>query len=71
MGMSEKLGFLAYSGDEQEVFLVVRLPRKNVSEKTADVIDSEVRRIMDSAYMVLKNRKTRRAGTSGTRPVGI
>ena len=50
-GMSEKLGFLAYSGDEQEVFLGRSVTQqKNVSEKTADVIDSEVRRIVDSAY---------------------
>ena len=50
-GMSEKLGFLAYSGDEQEVFLGRSVTQqKNVSEKTADIIDSEVRRIVDEAY---------------------
>jgi cell division protease FtsH len=50
-GMSEKLGFLAYSGDEQEVFLGRSVTQqKNVSEKTADVIDTEVRRIVDTAY---------------------
>ena len=50
-GMSDKLGFLAYSGDEQEVFLGRSVTQqKNVSEKTADVIDSEVRRIVDTAY---------------------
>ena len=37
--------------DEQEVFLGRSVTQqKNVSEKTADVIDSEVRRIVDSAY---------------------
>jgi cell division protease FtsH len=50
-GMSEKLGFLAYSGDEQEVFLGRSVTQqKNVSENTADTIDTEVRRIVDSAY---------------------
>ena len=50
-GMSEKLGFLAYSGDEQEVFLGRSVTQqKNVSEKTADIIDTEVRRIVDEAY---------------------
>ena len=50
-GMSEKLGFLAYSGDEQEVFLGRSVTQhKHVSEKTADVIDTEVRRIIDMAY---------------------
>ena len=50
-GMSEKLGFLAYSGDEQEVFLGRSVTQqKTVSEKTSDIIDTEVRRIVDSAY---------------------
>ncbi len=50
-GMSEKLGFLAYSGDEQEVFLGRSVTQsKNISDKTADVIDAEIRRIVDEAY---------------------
>ena len=50
-GMSDKLGFQAYSGDEQEVFLGRSVTQqKNVSEKTADIIDTEVRRIIDEAY---------------------
>ncbi len=50
-GMSEKLGFLAYSGDEQEVFLGRSVTQsKNVSDKTADIIDAEIRRIVDEAY---------------------
>jgi cell division protease FtsH len=51
-GMSEKLGFLAYSGDEQEVFLGRSVTQsKNVSDKTADIIDAEIRRIVDEAYL--------------------
>ena len=50
-GMSDKLGFLAYSGDEQEVFLGRSVTQqKNVSDNTAEIIDSEVRRIVDEAY---------------------
>jgi len=50
-GMSEKLGFLAYSADEQEVFLGRSVAQqKNMSDSTASVIDSEVRRIVDEAY---------------------
>ena len=40
-GMSDKLGFLAYGGDEKEVFLGRSMTQsKNISEATADVIDS-------------------------------
>ena len=52
-GMSEKLGFLAYSADEQEVFLGRSVSQqKNMSDATASIIDSEVRRIVDDAYDV-------------------
>ena len=55
-GMSDKLGFQAYSGDEQEVFLGRSVTQqKNVSEKTADIIDTEVRRIIDEAYEDAEN----------------
>ena len=50
-GMSEKLGFLAYSADQQEVFLGHSVTQqKNVSEATAKLIDEEVRRTIDEAY---------------------
>jgi cell division protease FtsH len=50
-GLSEKLGFLAYSADEQEVFLGRSVSQqKNMSEKTAAVIDAEIRAIADGAY---------------------
>ena len=50
-GMSEKLGFLAYSADEQEVFLGRSVSQqKNVADATASIIDKEVRRIVDEAY---------------------
>ena len=55
-GMSDKLGFLAYAGDEQEVFLGRSVTQqKTVSEGTADLIDAEVRRIVDEAYTDAEN----------------
>jgi cell division protease FtsH len=50
-GMSDKLGFLAYGADQQEVFLGHSVTQtKNVSDATARIIDEEVRRIVDAAY---------------------
>ncbi len=50
-GMSDKLGFLAYGADQQEVFLGHSVTQtKNVSDATARIIDEEVRRIVDTAY---------------------
>ena len=50
-GMSEKLGFLAYDPNEQEVFLGRSVSQqKNVSDKTASVVDEEIRTIADGVY---------------------
>ncbi|MEE2970123.1 MAG: ATP-dependent zinc metalloprotease FtsH [Pseudomonadota bacterium] len=49
-GFSEKLGPLRYSDNEEEVFLGHSVAqRKNVSDATAAMIDSEVRRIIEEA----------------------
>ncbi len=46
-GMSEKLGFVRYAGnDTRESFL----PDKDYSDETAKIIDEEIRRIVDEAY---------------------
>ena len=46
-GMSEKLGFVRYAGsDSRESFI----PEKEYSDETADLIDKEVKRIIDEAY---------------------
>jgi len=46
-GMSPKLGFINYAGqDTRETFI----PEKDYSEDTARVIDEETRRIVDEAY---------------------
>jgi len=49
-GMSERLGPLRYSENEQEVFLGHQVTqRKNVSEHTAQMIDEEIHRIIAEA----------------------
>jgi cell division protease FtsH len=51
-GMSEKLGMIRYSAAESdEVFLGHSVTKsKNMSDKTAQIVDEEVRRIIDEAY---------------------
>jgi cell division protease FtsH len=50
-GMSEAIGPMAVGDQEQEVFLGRDLGhRREVSEKTAQLVDSEVKRILDEAY---------------------
>jgi len=50
-GLSEKLGPLAYSEDEGEVFLGRSVTQhKNMSDDTANSIDREIRQIIDSNY---------------------
>ncbi len=61
-GLSDKLGFLAYSADEQEVFLGRSVSQqKNLSDSTARIIDEEIRKIVDDAYTdaskILKKKK--------------
>ncbi|MBP6985825.1 MAG: ATP-dependent zinc metalloprotease FtsH [Alphaproteobacteria bacterium] len=52
-GMSDKLGPLAYGEPQQEVFLGHSVTQtKHMSEATAEVVDSEVRIIVDAAYDV-------------------
>ena len=52
-GLSDKLGPLAYSEDEGEVFLGRSVTQtKQMSDVTAKTIDEEVRKIIDQAYSV-------------------
>ena len=54
-GMSDKLGPLAYSENEEEVFLGHSVARhQNMSEETQRAIDSEVRRIVEEGYSTAK-----------------
>lgn len=50
-GMSDKLGFINYGGDQEEVFLGHSIGQtKKMSDATAATVDGEVRRIVDTAY---------------------
>ena len=54
-GMSDKLGMIAYGDNSQEVFLGHSVTQnKNVSEATAREIDSEIKSIIDNAYVSAK-----------------
>jgi cell division protease FtsH len=62
-GMSEKLGWLRYRDNQDEVFLGRAVARsQTISEETARTIDSEVRRLIEEAEalarrVLTKNRK--------------
>jgi cell division protease FtsH len=50
-GMSEAIGPMAVGDQEHEIFLGRELSqRRDVSDQTAQLVDSEVKRILDSAY---------------------
>lgn len=50
-GMSEKLGPLHYGANSEEVFLGHSVTQsKNLSDATAAVVDTEIRRIVETAY---------------------
>ena len=54
-GLSEKLGPLMYSEEEEEVFLGRSVTQhKNVSDETAHAIDEEIRTIIDGNYVRAK-----------------
>ncbi|HEX5005134.1 MAG TPA: ATP-dependent zinc metalloprotease FtsH [Gemmatimonadales bacterium] len=50
-GMSERVGAMAIGDREQEVFLGREFgQRREVSERTAEMVDEEVKRLLDEAY---------------------
>jgi cell division protease FtsH len=50
-GYSDKLGLVAYGDNQEEVFLGHSVSRtQNVSEATANIIDAEVKRLVQSGY---------------------
>lgn len=50
-GMSDKLGPIHYSANQEEVFLGHSVTQtKNLSDETASVVDAEIRMIVESAY---------------------
>ncbi|MEM8750984.1 MAG: ATP-dependent zinc metalloprotease FtsH [Pseudomonadota bacterium] len=60
-GYSDKLGKVAYGENQQEVFLGHSVAQsKNVSEETAQIIDAEVRRLVDEGFNEAKKILTKR-----------
>ncbi|WP_341760199.1 ATP-dependent zinc metalloprotease FtsH [Candidatus Endowatersipora endosymbiont of Watersipora subatra] len=60
-GYSDKLGKVSYGENQQEVFLGHSVAQqKNVSEETAQIIDEEVRRLVDDGFSSAKCILTRR-----------
>ncbi len=50
LGMSDELGTISYDNNNEEVFLGHSVSQsKNISEETANLIDKEVRRLVDEA----------------------
>lgn len=55
-GMSDELGPLSYSENEQEVFLGHSVQKtQSISEKTAERIDSEIRLLVDAGYTTARS----------------
>jgi len=55
-GMSERLGWLRYRDNQEEVFLGHSVSRnQTVSEQTAQLIDQEVRRLIEEAESTARN----------------
>jgi cell division protease FtsH len=59
-GMSEKVGMMATAEQETEIFLGREFAqRREVSERTAELVDTEVKRLIDEAYARAKEILTR------------
>jgi cell division protease FtsH len=60
-GMSERLGWLRYRDNQEEVFLGHSVSRsQSVSEETAQLIDQEVRRLIEEAESAARKVLTER-----------
>jgi cell division protease FtsH len=61
LGLFGQAGHVAYGDNQEEVFLGHSVARtQNVSEETAQIIDAEVRRLIDEAYSTAKQLPRRR-----------
>ena len=55
LGYSDALGLVAYGENQEEVFLGMSVSKQqNISESTAQKIDSEVRRLIDEGYQTAR-----------------
>ncbi len=62
-GMSEKVGTIAVGDREQEIFLGREIvQRREISERTSELVDGEVKRIIDDAYRRARDILTRKRG---------
>jgi len=62
-GMSDALGPIGYDENQQEVFLGHSVTQsKNVSEATAQLIDAEIRRIVEEGYHLAQETLREKAG---------
>ena len=49
-GMSDKLGFVRYSGQESESYMGELVGGREYSDRTAETIDDEIKALMDDSY---------------------
>jgi cell division protease FtsH len=71
-GMSDRLGPLRYSSNEEHVFLGHSVAQqKNLSEETAKVIDGEVKAIVEEAYDTCRKILTDNLGELHTLAQGL
>lgn len=63
-GMSEKLGYVTFERERKPLFLDVTpsFTGKDYSEETAREIDREIKRLIDEAYVKVKNTLTEKRG---------
>ena len=63
-GMSDKIGTIAVGDREQEIFLGREIAqRREISERTSELVDEEVKRIIDTAYRRARDILERRRAT--------
>lgn len=71
-GYSDKLGKVAYGENQQEIFLGHSVAQsKNVSEETSQIIDVEVRRLIDTGWEEAKKILTKRKNDLETLAQGL
>ena len=71
-GFSKELGAVSYGENQEEVFLGHSVARnQNVSEATAQTIDTEIRRLVDEAYADAKRILTEKATDHETLSQGL
>ena len=66
-GMSEQVGLIAVGDKEQEIFLGREFAqRREISERTAEMVDDEVKRLLDEAFAEAADDPRRRTASCST-----